>query len=46
MFALAFGHHDIPPIAQQMSKKWQRLNYKQYSMSFRRSGDMALMSLT
>jgi hypothetical protein len=27
-----------------MSKKRQRLNYKQYSMSFRRSGDMASMS--
>ena len=46
MFALTFGHHDTPPMAQQMSKKWQRLNYKQYCMSFRRSGDMALMSLT
>ena len=29
MFALTFGHHDIPPMAQQMSKKRQRLNYKQ-----------------
>jgi hypothetical protein len=45
MFALTFGHHDIPPMAHQMSKKWQRLIYKQYCMSFRRSGDMALMSL-
>jgi hypothetical protein len=45
MFALTFGHHNIPPMAQQMSKKQQCLNYKQYSMSFRRSGDMALMSL-
>jgi hypothetical protein len=45
MFALTFGHHDVPPMAQQMSKKWQRLNYKQYCMSFRRSGDMTLMSL-
>jgi hypothetical protein len=44
MFAPTFGHHDIPPMAQQMSKKWLRLNYKQYCMSFRRSGDMALMS--
>ena len=46
MFALTFGHHDIPPMAQRMSKKRQRLNYKQYCMSYRRSGDMALMSLT
>jgi hypothetical protein len=46
MFALTFGNHDIPPMAQQMSTKWQHLNYKQYCMSFRRSDDMALMSLT
>ncbi len=42
MFALTFGHHDIPPMAQQMSKKQLRLNNKQYSLSFRRSEDMAL----
>jgi hypothetical protein len=30
IFALTFGHHDIPPMAQQMSKKRMRLNYKQY----------------
>jgi hypothetical protein len=29
-----------------MSKKRQRLNYKQYRCSIKRSGDMALMSLT
>jgi hypothetical protein len=29
-----------------MSKKRLRLNYKKYCMSFRRSGDMVLMSLT
>jgi hypothetical protein len=46
MFALTFGQHDITPMAQRMSKKWQCLNYKQYCMSLRRSGDMALMSLT
>ncbi len=46
MFALTFGHHDKPPMAQRMSKKWQHLNYKQHCMSFRRSGDMALMYLT
>jgi hypothetical protein len=46
MFALTFGHHDVPPMAQQMSKKRQRLNDEQYCMSYRRSGDMALMSLT
>jgi hypothetical protein len=28
MFTLTFGHHDIPPMAQQMFKKWQHLNYK------------------
>ncbi len=46
IYALTFGHHDIPPMAQQMSKKRQRLNNKQYSMRFRKSSDMALMSLT
>jgi hypothetical protein len=30
MFALTFGHHDIPPMVQQMPKKRQRLNYKHY----------------
>ena len=33
-------------MAQKMSKKRQRLNYKQYRCSIKRSGDMALMSLT
>jgi hypothetical protein len=28
MFALTFGHYDIPPMAQQTSKKRQHLNYK------------------
>jgi hypothetical protein len=42
MFALTIGHHNIPLMAQRMSKKQQRLNYKHYSMSFRRSDDMAL----
>jgi hypothetical protein len=46
MFALTFGQQDIPPMAQKMSKKQQWLNYKQYRCSIRRSGDMALMSLT
>jgi hypothetical protein len=46
MFALTFGQQDIPPMAQKMSKKRQRLNYKQYHCSIKRSGDMALMSLT
>jgi hypothetical protein len=46
IFALTFGHQNVPPMAQQMSKNRQRLNYKQCSMSFRRFGDMALMSLT
>jgi hypothetical protein len=46
MFALTFGQQDIPPMAQKMSKKRQRLNYKQYCCSIKRSGDMALMSLT
>ena len=30
MFALTFGHQDVPPMAQRMSKKRQRLNYKQH----------------
>jgi hypothetical protein len=46
IFALTFDHHDIPPMAQRMSKKRQPFNYKQYLASFRRSSDMALMSLT
>ena len=46
MFALTFGHQDVPPMAQTMSKKRQRLNLKQYRQSIRRSGEMALMSLT
>jgi hypothetical protein len=45
IFALTFGHQNVPAMAQQMSKKRQRLNYKQCSMSFRRFGDVALMSL-
>jgi type IV secretory pathway TrbL component len=28
MFALTFGQQEIPPMAQKMSKKQQRLNYK------------------
>ncbi len=46
IFALTFGHLNVPPMAQQMSKNRQRLHYKQCSMSFRRLSDMALMSLT
>ncbi len=46
MFALTFGQQDVPPMAQKMSKEQQRLNYKQYRCSIKRSGDMALMSLT
>jgi hypothetical protein len=46
MFALTFGQQEIPPMAQKMSKKRQRLNYKQHRCSIKRSGDMAFMSLT
>jgi hypothetical protein len=46
IFALTFSHQNKPPMAQQMSKNRQHLNYKQCSMSLRRFGDMALMSLT
>jgi hypothetical protein len=46
MFALTFGQQEIPPMANKMSKKGQCLNNKQYRCSIRRSGDMALMSLT
>jgi hypothetical protein len=46
MFALTFGLQEISPMAQKMSKKHQRLNYKQNRCSIKRSGDMALMSLT
>ncbi len=46
IFALTFGHQNVPPMAQQMSKNRQHLNYKQCSMSFKRFGDMALMYLT
>ncbi len=41
MFALTFGQQDIPPMAQKMSKKRQRLNYKHYHCSIKRSGYMA-----
>jgi hypothetical protein len=46
MFAMTFGHQDMPHIGAKLSKKCQRLNYKQYRQSIRRSGDMALMTLT
>ena len=46
MPALTFGQQYTPPMAQKMSYKQHRLNYKQYRCSIRRSGDMALMSLT
>ncbi len=46
MFALTFGHQDMPPMVQILSKKCQSLNYEQYCKSIRKSGDMALMSLT
>jgi len=46
MFATTFGHQDMPHLAEKLSKKCQRLNYKQYRQSIRRSGDMALKSLT
>ena len=46
MFALTFGQQEIPPMAQKVSKKQQRLNYNQYRCRIKRSGDMALMSLT
>ena len=45
MFALTFGHHDMPPVVQKLSKKCQRLDYKQYHQSIRQSIDMSLMSL-
>jgi hypothetical protein len=43
---MTFDHQDMPPMAQKLSKKFHRLNYKQYCQSIRQSGDMALMSLT
>jgi hypothetical protein len=46
IFALTIGHHNITSMAQRMSQKIQRLNYKQYLASFRQSSDMALMTLT
>jgi hypothetical protein len=45
MFALTFGHQDMPPMVQKFSRKRQHLNNKQYCQSIRQSGDMALMSL-
>ncbi len=33
MFALTFGQQDIPPMAQKMSKKQQRLNYNTVAAS-------------
>jgi hypothetical protein len=46
MFALTFGHQDMPPMAQNLSRKHQCLNYKQYCQSIRQSGNMALLLLT
>jgi hypothetical protein len=46
VFALTFGHQDMPPMVLQLSKECQRLNYKQYCQRIRKSGDMACMSLT
>ena len=46
MFAMTFGHQDMPHLAEKLSMKCQRLNYKQYRQSIRRSGYMALKSLT
>jgi hypothetical protein len=46
MFALTFGQQDIPPLAQKMYEKQQYLNYNHYRRSIRRSGNMALISLT
>jgi len=44
MFALTFGQQEIPPImAQKISKKRQRLNYKQYHCSIKRSQNISLL---
>ena len=45
IYTLAFGPQAIPPMAQKMSRKRMRLNYKQYNHILRGNGDMLLKSM-
>ena len=48
IFTLTFGKREVPPMAKILSRKKQRLKYKQYRRSLREDGDAALsmMALT
>ena len=46
IYALTFGPKTIPPMAQKMSKKKMRLNYKQHKRSLLENGDMALNDMS
>ena len=42
LYHLTFGPQTVPPMAQKLSKKKKRLNYKQYKRILREHGDMGL----
>ena len=42
LYALTFGPQTTPLMAQKMSKKRMRLNYKHYKRNLRENGDMPL----
>ena len=48
IFTLTFGKKNIPPMALKLSKKRQRLKYKQYCWGLRDNGDasLSMMALT
>ena len=46
LYALTFGPKTVPPMAQKMSKKKMRLNYKQYKRSLQENGDRALQNMS
>jgi len=46
LYALTFGPKTVPPMAQKMSKKKMRLNYKQYKRGLRENGDRALQNMS
>ena len=45
LYALTFGPHTIPPIAQNMLKRKMRLNYNQYKRSLQEQSDMYLQNM-
>ena len=48
IFTLTLGKKTIPPMAMKLSRKRQRLNYKQYRRSLRDDGDasLSMMAIT